>query len=96
MEKLHDEGLSELHSSPNVVHKDTVERSRSEAGFKHSYESKLAIYDKSEAILQSLGPVQDQPIDLSLRGGLRKKKQTSSVYDCTVKDVEYICNILRY
>ena len=24
------------------------------------------------------------------------KKQTSSVYDCTVKDVEYICNILRY
>ena len=25
-----------------------------------------------------------------------KKKQTSSVYDCTVKDVEYICNILRY
>ena len=23
------------------------------------------------------------------------KKQTSSVYDCTVKDVEYICNILR-
>jgi len=26
---------------------------------------------------------------------IKKNKQTSSVYDCTVKDVEYICNILR-
>jgi hypothetical protein len=50
-----------------------VERSRPEAGFKHSDEPKLAIYDKSVAILQSLGPVQDQPIDLSLRGGLHNK-----------------------
>ena len=55
------------------LHKDTVERSRPEAGFKHSDEPKLAIYDKSVAILQSLGPVQDQPIDLSLRGGLHNK-----------------------
>jgi len=50
-----------------------VERSRPEVGFKHSDEPKLAIYDKSVAILQSLGPVQDQPIDLSLRGGLHNK-----------------------
>ena len=33
---------------------------------------------------------------LTVRSSHKKKKQTSSVYDCTVKDVEYICNILRY
>jgi hypothetical protein len=50
-----------------------LERPRPEAGFKHGDESKLANYDKSVAMLQSLGPVQDQPIDLSLRGGLHNK-----------------------
>jgi hypothetical protein len=50
-----------------------VERSRPEAGFKHGEETKLANHDKSVAMLQSLGPVQDQPIDLSLRGGLQNK-----------------------
>ena len=37
-------------------------------------------------------------IDVEISGdrNVIKKKQTSSVYDCTVKDVEYICNILRY
>ena len=54
-------------------HKDTVEISRPELRFKHGDESRLANYDKSVAILQSLGPVQDQPIDLSLRSGLHNK-----------------------
>lgn len=53
--------------------KDTVEISRPELRFKHGDESRLANYDKSVAILQSLGPVQDQPIDLSLRSGLHNK-----------------------
>jgi hypothetical protein len=35
-------------------------------------------------------------IEIYTTESLYKKKQTSSVYDCTVKDVEYICNILRY
>jgi hypothetical protein len=31
------------------------------------------VYDKSVALLQSLGPVQDQPIDLSVRSGPHNK-----------------------
>lgn len=50
-----------------------MEISRPELRFKHGDESRLANYDKSVAILQSLGPVQDQPIDLSLRSGLHNK-----------------------
>jgi hypothetical protein len=42
-------------------------------GLKHAEEARSAAYDKSVALLQSLGPVQDQPIDLSLRSGPHDK-----------------------
>jgi hypothetical protein len=44
-----------------------------EQRFKHTEESKSGEYDKSVALLQSLGPVQDQPIDLSVRSGTHNK-----------------------
>jgi hypothetical protein len=50
-----------------------VEVSKPELRFKPTEESRSANYDKSVAMLQSLGPVQDQPIDLSLRSGLSSK-----------------------
>jgi hypothetical protein len=42
-------------------------------GLKHGEEARSAAYDKSVALLQSLGPVQDQPIDLSVRSGPHNK-----------------------
>jgi hypothetical protein len=50
-----------------------VEVSKPELRFKLAEEERSANYDKSVAMLQSLGPVQDQPIDLSLRSGLNSK-----------------------
>ncbi|XP_021928268.1 zygotic gap protein knirps-like isoform X2 [Zootermopsis nevadensis] len=52
---------------------EAVEVSKHELRFKPTDDSRSANYDKSVAMLQSLGPVQDQPIDLSLRSGLNSK-----------------------
>ncbi|XP_069684386.1 zygotic gap protein knirps-like [Periplaneta americana] len=56
-------------------HHDSVDVSKSELRFKMPEETRPSSYDKSIAMLQSLGPVQDQPIDLSLRSGLHTKSQ---------------------
>jgi hypothetical protein len=50
-----------------------VEVPKPETRFKLTDESRSPSYTKSVAMLQSLGPVQDQPIDLSLRSGIRSK-----------------------
>ncbi|PSN36653.1 hypothetical protein C0J52_27423 [Blattella germanica] len=52
---------------------ETVEVAKVDHRLKFSEENRQVGYEKSLAMLQSLGPVQDQPIDLSLRSALLSK-----------------------
>ncbi|PNF18666.1 hypothetical protein B7P43_G05023 [Cryptotermes secundus] len=55
------------------VVQNAADVTKPEQRFGHSEEPRSAAYEKSVALLQSLGPVQDQPIDLSVRSGPHNK-----------------------
>ena len=71
---------------------DSVDVTKTDPRFKLPEDGKHGGYEKSLAMLQSLGPVQDEPIDLSLRSGLHsktvkhKRRRCSKENSCSSED----------